>query len=323
MTSLKLKFKIETLYKILKYSPIDEKSSSHSSKLTDCKQRNKPSSAKQSVRGSKILSNDYETLPGWEQEIEKLSLEDKDEVIDFMKSLDFSSLLSIFTILQNRQFYFKIKSKIGLDIIRTTFKELLKAKNEMNSLNSTYYSSDILNLQDSLFINNECELYYSLKEIINLSELDAMDLFDLFKFNEFFAITEQIFITLIYLLSACECGHLEDFFNIFSEDIFGFISGSEKFLSLTRLKEMGRILGFNEKVLFKAANDLSLELNSYVDSSKFKNFYTFLAKIHDEQFKSQMHFAQSSQHVASQSKGKQESKGKTTTGCMSKACNIL
>lgn len=306
MSSLKLKFKIEILAKILKTYTLEE--FSYLSKAHESKSKLKPHSAKNSekhsVRSSKIINTDYENIPGFDQEMSKLQIEEKEEIQSLIKNYDFNTLTNIFTILISKKFYFKLRTKLGLDILKNIFYEILRNKSEDN-----------INLQDTIFINDECELFFCLKDFINITELDSMDLFDLFKFNDYFAFTEQSFILLIYLLSANECGNLEDYFNLFSEDIFTYISGGEKFVSINRVKDLGRILGFNERQLYKMANDLKIDIMTLLDYVKFKEFYSTSARTYDDQVKLMV------QNVAIS----QSSSGKKSTkvGCMSKACNIL
>jgi len=184
--------------------------------------------------------------------------------------------------------------------------------------NSNSYEST----RDSIFINDECELFFYLNDILEISELDAMDIYDVFKFNEFFAITEKIFIILIFLLASFESGKLEDFFTIFPEEMFSCLSANERCISLSRLKEVGRILGFEETVMTKVTNDLNLEFNSLVDLNKFREFYINLAKLYDDNFKAQSN-AMVHQGQGSAGKGKVNDPKIKTSGCMNKACNIL
>lgn len=309
MNSLKLKFKLEVLHKLNKYSISED---FNTSKTFDgaLKSKNKPSSAKQSVRSSKIISStEFEGLPNFEKETSKMDLEEKDELTSYMKNMDYSSLCSIFSIIQNKLFYKKIKSKMGLEILKNYFKEILKMKTEINSNN--YF----INFQDNLVLSDECELYYYFKDILNITELEVIEIYELFKFNEFFSFTEKTFIILIYLLAANECGSLEDYFQTVSDDLFIVLSGSEKVINLNRMKDIGRILGFNERVMSKISTGIGLEINSAIDSNKFKEFYTILAKQYDEHNKIQSSVMQITTN-------KKQTKV-NNTGCMSKACNIL
>lgn len=310
MTNIKLKFKIEILYKIIKQPNFDDLA--QTSKFLDSKSKSKQSSAKQSVRNSKVIVNDYESLPGFDREINKLPIEEKDEILTLIKNLDFNTLFNIFSTINNKQFYNKLKTKIGLENVKNTFKEILRTKSEFNS-----FQEENLNLSEALFINDENELFIYLRSILNISELDAMDIFDIFKFNEFFALTEKSFILLIFLLSSYDCGKLEDFISIFNEDMFITLSGGENLINVSRLKEVGRILGFTEKQLMKTANDIGLDVIEVVDMQKFKEFYFRLSRIHDEQYRS-------GSNMKTQQSANSPNKGKTKgSGCISKQCNIL
>jgi hypothetical protein len=322
MTTIKLKFKIETLHKLLKFTNLDE--INILTKTSEIRQKFKPSSAKQSGRSSKIINNEYDTLPGFENFTSKMDAEEKDDLMSFLKSYDFPSLSSIFTILHNKQFYNKIKSKIGMDIIRSSFKEIIKTKCENLYTDSNYNinSSTSITSNDFISVNDECELYYYFKDVINITEIDAIEIFDLFKYNEQFSFNEMNFVVLIFISAGYECGSLEDCMKIFSEDIFNFISGGEQIISLSRLKDAGRVLGFSENVLSLSSNECGLDMYSSIDVNKFKEFYMALAKKYDLNFKSSNTTSQCSTSgiVTGIIKKSQKSGG---SGCMSKACNIL
>ena len=198
------------------------------------------------------------------------------------------------------------------EILKNIFGQILTSKSDI-----LFKDSDYNNLEDSIMLSDECELYTFLQEILNLTELDAMDLYDLFKYNEFFAISEKSFIMLIFLLASYESGQLEDYIATFHEEMFLTLSGNEKYINLSRLKEVGRVLGFDENVLSKISNELHIELTSCIDQETFKSFYLNIGKIYDEQFKSEnIYLQQGGGSKRSQDKAK-------TSGCMNKACNIL
>ena len=120
------------------------------------------------------------------------------------------------------------------------------------------------------------------RDVFNFTELEAIEIFDLFKFNENFSFSEQCFVCLIYLFAASEYGYLEECFKLFNEEIFLLINGEENIISLNRLKDLGRLLGIREKLLRKASLDLKLEISSIVDIEKFKTFYLTVSSIHDQ-----------------------------------------
>ncbi len=309
MMTLKLKFKIEILNRIIKYSANDE----IPSKNTSNSRTNK--SSKQSGRTSNSKSyNDIESIPGYEQEISKVSYEEKEEINTLLKNIDFPIITNIFNILQTKQLYQKLKSKLSLEIIRQIFKDIIQKKSDSAC-------SDYLSSEDTLFINDECELYFSFKDIININEIDAMDLFDMFRFNEYSAFTEQNFIILIYLLAGFECGNFEDYMLLFNTDLFCFVAGGERFINLSRLKDFGRLFSISENVLLKTSISMNLDLNSLIDAEKFKQFYMFLSKSIDEQVK--ILYGLYSNQNTSKSKSHSSQDKVKSNGCMNKACNIL
>jgi hypothetical protein len=307
MASLKLKFKIKILYDLssLNITHLDDSS------FTLTKSKNSKSFSKLYQRKGEPNLNDYEKLPGYEKESTLLNIEEKEDLLNFMKTINFSILSKIFALVNENKFYFKLKTKQGLEILKKIFEQILNYKTKM-----LYNDSDYGTMEESLMLSDECELYIFLQDYLFLTEFDAMDLYDLFKYNEFFAVTEQIFIMLILLLASYECGQLEDYIQTFSEEIFNCLSGNEKVVSLSRLKEVGRILGFEENVLSKLSTEMSLELNSLIDQEIFKKFYTSLGRVYDEHFKSENYLLESGRAKKTQDKAK-------TTGCMNKACNIL
>jgi hypothetical protein len=287
--SLKLRFKVELAAKLIR-------SSDDLNSTKDSRNKSKTSlyktSDKNSVRNSKIQANDFESIPGYEAIIAKLSPEDRDELHALMKTYNTSTLNSIFNIFQSKKLYSRLKSKQGLELLRTAYKDACKR------------------FQDNQqYISDECELYLCLRDFIEMTELDCMDLFDLFKFNEFMAFTEQSFIILIYLLSSFECGYLTDFFNNFNDDLYNMIAGSETNINVSRLKEIGRLLGFNERMLAAHAKELNVEW--VVDKNQFKEYYCTLLRTTDE--KVQYNTLMSTKKNSMSQKGT----------CMSKACNIL
>jgi hypothetical protein len=287
--TLKLKFKIELANKLLK--PNEEYGS-----MKDSRNKSKTSliktSEKNSIRTSKIISaNDYDSLPGYEAFISKLPPDDRDELNACLKVYNINTLTSVFGILQSKKLYTRLKSKTGIELLRS------------------HYRDSIKKLQDSNYISDECELYLCLKDYLEMTDLDCMDLFDLFKFNEYFAFTEQCFMVLIYLLTSNECGYLTDFFQHFNDELFNIISGGENAINVSRLKDVGRLLGINERMLAAHAKDMGFEF--IVERSQFREFYTTLLKTSDEKVQYNTLMANKKQGV-------------TPKGtCYNKTCNIL
>ena len=308
MVSLKLKFKIEILNQISSVNSIHLEDNSFSS----FKSKSKFNTKNLNLRKGEPTLSDYETLPGFEKEISALStIEEKEEILQIVKSINFNTLAQIFAIINEKKIYTKLKSSYGLQVLKKTFEQILSNKNRILFNETEYFNSE-----DSLILSNDCELYIFLQEIFNLSELDAMELYDLFKYNEFFAISDKFFIMIILLLASYECGQLRDYMELFQEEIFIVVSGNEKYISLSKLKDIARLLGFDENSLSKLSEELKLEFNIYVDLETFKKFYTPLAKIYDEQFKSETYLQDVGKNKKNQDKAK-------TSGCMNKACNIL
>jgi hypothetical protein len=307
MASLKLKFKIKILNDLSSLNILNLEDSS----FTSTKSKTVKTNPKINVRKGEPNLHDYESLPGYEKESTLLNFEEKEDLLNFMKTINFSILSKIFSIINENKFYLRLKTKQGLEIVRKLFEQILNHKTKMMNNESEY-----INMEESLMLSDECELYIFLQEFLFLSELDAMDLYDLFKYNEFFAVTEQNFLMLILLLASYECGQLEDYIQSFAQEIFNCLSGNEKVVSLSRLKEVGRVLGFDENVLSKLCTEMNLELNSLIDQEIFKKFYTSLGRVYDEHFKSENYLQESGRNKKSQDKAK-------TTGCMNKACNIL
>jgi hypothetical protein len=286
--SIKLKFKIELACKLLKANDELIKDPRNKSKTSLLRDTNKSS-----IRNSKInLNNDYDSLPGYEAVIAKLSPEDREELNSYMKVFNTTTLTGIFNLLQSKKLYSRLKSKTGIELLKY------------------HYNQAVKKLKDSIYISDECELYLCLKDYIEMSDLDCMDIFDIFKFNEFFAFTEQCFIILVFFLSSYECGFLTDFFQYFYEDLFVMISGGENTINVSRLKDVGKLIGINERLLAAHAKDLNLEWT--VEKLQFKEYYCTLLKTTDEKI----------QYNTLMSTKKQNLNTKGT--CMNnKTCNIL
>jgi hypothetical protein len=231
----------------------------------------------------------------------QLSGEEKEELNQYFKSFNYTTLNSIFNLINSKKLYTKLKTKQGLEIIKNLYKENLK------------------NITDGPFINDDCELYFLLKDEFNISELQCMDLFDIFKFNEFFSFTEQCYILFVYLISAMECGYLSDYFQTFSDELFQILSGGENIVTVNRIKEIGRILDINERLLASYIKDMKFE-NNIVEVSKFKEFYQNMCKMYDEYEMTTGASVKERGISGSESSSKRMQKN---PNCMNKACNIL
>jgi hypothetical protein len=212
------------------------------------------------------FSNEPENLSVYDNEVNKLNQEDKEEYFTKLKNYESNLLTSMINIIQNRMFYNKLKNKVILELLRK-------------------YYNDIILKENLPEISNENEFYLCFRDTFNISELEALEIYDLFKFNENFSFSEQSFVCLVFLFSASEYGQLEECFKLFGDEIFLLINGEENIMSLNRLKDFGRILGIKEKTLRKISVDLKLEISSIIDVDKFKLFYLQATSIHDDALK--------------------------------------
>lgn len=288
--TIKLKIKIDIIGKLIR----NEETAKEMSK-TLSKSSLKPD--KSNIRNSRISSNEYDSLPGYEQLVSQLSGEEKEDLNKHLKSFNYTTLNTIFSIIYTKKFYNKIKSKQGIEIIKNLYREITKSN-------------------DIPFIQDDCELYLGLKDHFNISELQCMDLFDLFKFNEFMAFTEQCYILFFYLIAAMEFGFLSDYFQTFSDELFLILSGGENIVSVNRIKEIGRLLDINERMLSSYINDMKFE-NNIVELSKFKEFYQNMCKLYEEH---EFTTGSSSKERSGDISSKRMQKN---PNCMNKACNIL
>lgn len=272
---IKFNFKVEILYQYLKSISYEQQLSLTTSEnkksmgnINSAKtSTEKHSSFRNSNSHTKVgYINDIESLIGLDSDVNKSSQEEKDEFNAKIKNYESNYVSNIFSILQNKLFFNKLKNKHFLEILRK-------------------YYNDIIVKENFTEISNENELYLCFKDVFNFTELEALEIFDLFKFNENFSFSEQCFVCLIYLFAASEYGQLEECFKLFNEEIFILINGEENIMSLNRLKDLGRLLGIREKTLRKISIDLKLEISSIIDIEKFKSFYLSVSSIHDHSIK--------------------------------------
>ena len=277
---IKFSFKLEVLYQYLKSINYEQ----HVLITTDNKKIYINTSGKTSEKHSFRNSNSYtkvgnsseiENLPGYDNEMNKLNQEEKDEFFVKIKNYDTNYISTIFNIIHNKQFYQKLKNKQLLEILRKTFNEIVLKEN----INE---------------ISCENEFFLCFKDVFNMTEYEALEIYDLFKFNENFIFSEECFICLIYLFASFECGQLEECFSIFSDEIFSLINGEEKIMSLNRLKDFGRVIGINERILHKLSVEFKFEINTIIDINKYKLYYIAVSKIHDDSLKITINIGSSS-----------------------------
>jgi len=316
MSSLKLKFKVEIISRLLvatkfedtqnllkfnnnndktikksvtTFSSKNDKPSQLKSKITSNNNINSANNTNNNFNNNSNVANntnnsinktntnyqfDINNNQAYENELNKLPLEDQEDFISYIKGVDSNLLQLSLAIIESKQFFFRFRTKTGMEIVTEYFYDLIKNKDE---------KSDCFTRNE--FISNEFEFYYYFRDIMHISDFEAIEIFDLFKFNQNFSFNEQSFISLFYMMASLDSGALEEYFNLFSEDLFTLISGGEEVIILSRLKEVGRILNFNERLLLGTAQDLKYEINSILDMYKFKDYYVLVGKNYDDTFK--------------------------------------
>ena len=251
--------------------------------------------SKYSVRNSKFFTGDIDSLPGYSILTSDISQEEKEELLRYIKSLDnANTLFQSFHLIYSKKYYSKIKCKNGTNIIINIFKELLKKykegnfsennKNESNSnLNNKNVITENLNERNknndiNLEVENEIELYMVLKNVMELNDIDAYEIFNMFKYNEQFSFTEKHFMYLFYLFSSYECNSLNDFITLFGDEIFEELSSNEKIISVSRMRSIGEILNIPTKEMNNTLQELKFHLYTPIDQEKFMAYYLHLSK---------------------------------------------
>ena len=251
--------------------------------------------SKYSVRNSKFFTGDIDSLPGYSTLTSDISQEEKEELLKYIKSLDnANTLFQSFHLIYSKKYYSKIKCKNGTNIIINIFKELVKKykegnflennKNESNNnLNNKNVITENLNERNrdndiNLEIENEIELFMVLKNVMELNDIDAYEIFNMFKYNEQFTFTEKHFMYLFYLFSSYECNSLNDFITLFGDEIFEELSSNEKVISVSRMRTIGEILNIPTKDMNNTLQELKLNLFTPIDQEKFMAFYLNLSK---------------------------------------------
>ena len=127
-------------------------------------------------------------------------------------------------------------------------------------------------------INDECELYIYLQDVLNINDIDACEIYNLFKYNNFFSFSISHFILLIYLYYAFESKELEDYFTLFGDDLFKEISANENYITVSRMKNIGNVIGIKEKEMNSIINEMNYSIYTEIDNEKFKEFYKKVGK---------------------------------------------
>ena len=255
--------------------------------------KNKPS--KYSVRNSKLFTGDIDSLPGYSVLTSEISQEEKEEVLRYIKNLDnTNTLFQTFHLIYSKKYYSKIKCKNGTNIIINIFKELVKkykegnySENNKNESNKNLSNKNVIteNINErnrendlNLVISNEIELFMVLRNVMELNDIDAYEIFNMFKYNEQFIFTEKHFMYLFYLFSSFECNSLNDFITLFGDEIFEELSSNEKIISISRMKSIGEILNIPTKEMNNTLEELKFNLFTPINQEKFMAFYLNLSK---------------------------------------------
>ena len=254
--------------------------------------------SKYTMRNSKFFTGDIDNLPGYSILTADLSLEEKEELLKYIKNCDNPNILfQSFHLIYTKKYFNKIKCKNGTNIIIKIFKELIKKYKEgnflenkndkRNNLNNPNNTKNVIteNLNErnreneiKYEIENEIELYMILKNIMELNDINAFEIFNLFKYNESFIFTEKHFIYLFYLFSSFECNCLNDFITLFGDEIFEELSSNEEYITVSRLRIIAEILNIPLKDINNILQEMNLNLFSLVNQEIFMNFYLNLSK---------------------------------------------
>ena len=222
----------------------------------------------------KQFAGEIETFPGYDAIFASIPVDEKEQILSHLKALDQSTVSYIFTVLSSKSLYAKLKCKSGFEIVKTYYNDLLsKNKPENKVIISSSSTSIALNE-----INDECELYICLKDVFNINDIDSCEMFNLFKYNEFYSFNITHFVMLVYLFLAFECNEIEDYISFFGESLFKDISSSETFITVARMKTLGSVVGVAEKDMNDVISSLNYAMSSEIDYLKFKEFYTKLGK---------------------------------------------
>ena len=335
----KLKFKLEILEKLQKGIPMSSGFNHHSNfeefqlnKISDHSSHKQTSNnsisnshyipnknlvinssknkhSKYTMRNSKFFTGDIDNLPGYSILTADISLEEKEELLKYIKNCDNPNILfQSFHLIYSKKYFNKIKCKNGTNIIINIFKELVKKykegnflenKNEKwnnvnipNIINNNNNNKNVIteNLNEknvekeiNLFIENEIELYMVLKNVMELSDINAFEIFNIFKYNESFIFTEKHFMYLFYLLSSFECNCLNDFITLFGDEIFEELSANEKLITVSRMRSFAEILNISIKDMNDILQEMKLDLFTPINQEKFMKFYLNISKKYSNQ----------------------------------------
>ena len=254
--------------------------------------------SKYTMRNSKFFTGDIDNLPGYNILTSDISLEEKEELLKYIKSCDNPNILfQSFHLIYSKTYFNKIKCKNGTNIIINIFKDLVKKykegnflenkndkrNNNLNMPNNKNVITENLNERNldnelNLEIENEIELFMVLKNVMELNDINAFEIFNIFKYNESFTFTEKHFMYLVYLFSSFECNCLNDFITLFGDEIFEELSSNEKYITTSRMRIFGEILNIPTKDMNDILEKMNINLFTPINQEKFMTFYLNLIK---------------------------------------------
>ena len=256
------------------------------------------------MRNSKFFTGDIDNLPGYTTLTSDISLEEKEELLKYIKNCDNPNILfQSFNLINTKKYFNKIKCKNGTNIIINIFKDLVKKYKEGNFLeNKNDKRNNILmpnnnknvitenlnernnrNNEINLEIENEIELYMVLKNVMELNDINAFEIFNTFKYNESFTFTEKHFMYLFYLFASFECNCLNDFITLFGDEIFEELSSNEKQITVSRMRIFGELLNIPTKEMNEILSEMKFDLFTPINQEKFMAFYLNLSKKYSNQ----------------------------------------
>ena len=260
--------------------------------------------SKYTMRNSKFFTGDIDNLPGYTTLTSDISLEEKEELLKYIKNCDNPNILfQSFNLINTKKYFNKIKCKNGTNIIINIFKDLVKKYKEGNFLeNKNDKRNNILmpnnnknvitenlnernnrNNEINLEIENEIELYMVLKNVMELNDINAFEIFNTFKYNESFTFTEKHFMYLFYLFASFECNFLNDFITLFGDEIFEELSSNEKQITVSRMRIFGELLNIPTKEMNEILSEMKFDLFTPINQEKFLEFYLNLSKKYSNQ----------------------------------------
>ena len=252
--------------------------------------------SKYTMRNKKFFTGDIDNLPGYSSLTMDISLEEKEELLKYIKNCDNANILfQSFHLINTKKYFNKIKCKNGTNIIINIFKDLVKKYKEgyflenkksniiMPNTNKNVITENLNERNNreneiNLEIENEIELYMVLKNVMDLNDINAFEIFNIFKYNESFTFTEKHFMYLFYLFASFECNCLNDFITLFGDEIFEELSSNEKQITVSRMRIFGELLNIPTKDMNEILSEMKLDLFTPINQEKFMTFYLNISK---------------------------------------------